>query len=168
MLALNAETGQFVFSRVILFLDKVPNVLYHKFLKIRTSQGYQLTTTESHLMILSNFQSIFASKLQIGSEIWVQHQGSLLKDHIVAIEKSVQDTGLYAPLTEHGNIVINGIVVSCYAIIENHQLAHSVFAPIRLLSYFQSESLMYHQSFGTYWYAKFLHSFGHWFVDYYS
>lgn len=173
VLALNEKTGRFVFSRVILYLDKVPNIFYKKFLNIRTSRGYKLTTTESHLILLSNFQSIFASKLQIGSKILINNQGVLSTDHIVTIDRSMPDIGLYAPLTEHGNIVIDGIVVSCYALIDNHQLAHLVFSPIRLLSYMTSpipqieSTFMSHQSFGTYWYARFLHSFGHLFVDYY-
>ena len=40
-------------------------------------------------------------------------------------------TGVYAPLTSSGTIVVDGVVTSCYAFYKNEQIAHGVFAPMR-------------------------------------
>ncbi|XP_076455675.1 sonic hedgehog protein-like [Babylonia areolata] len=40
-------------------------------------------------------------------------------------------TGVYAPLTATGTIVVDGAVASCYAVINNPGLAHAVLAPLR-------------------------------------
>ena len=38
--------------------------------------------------------------------------------------------GVYAPLTMEGNIVVDGVLVSCYGIVE-HDLLHIVMKPIQ-------------------------------------
>ena len=39
-------------------------------------------------------------------------------------------SGAYVPLTEHGTIIVDGVLASCYASF-NHQLAHFFLAPLR-------------------------------------
>ena len=46
----------------------------------------------------------------------------------------VNRQGIYAPLTREGNIVVNSVVASCYAVISDHDMAHWSFAPVRWLS----------------------------------
>ena len=41
--------------------------------------------------------------------------------------------GTYVPLTEEGNIVVDGVLASCYASFD-HDLAHITMAPIQLFS----------------------------------
>lgn len=55
-------------------------------------------------------------------------------DQIVSVNY-VTRKGIYAPLTREGNIVVNSVVASCYAVISDHELAHMSFAPVRWLSY---------------------------------
>lgn len=59
---------------------------------------------------------------------------ALRYDQIVSVNY-VTRKGIYAPLTREGNIVVNSVVASCYAVINDHELAHLSFAPIRWLSY---------------------------------
>lgn len=46
--------------------------------------------------------------------------------------KSEMRVGAYAPLTTTGNLIVDGVVVSCYAHIINQSLAHLGFLPVRL------------------------------------
>lgn len=55
-------------------------------------------------------------------------------DQIVRVNY-VNRKGVYAPLTREGNIVVNSVVASCYAVVSDHHLAHLSFAPVRWFSY---------------------------------
>ena len=56
---------------------------------------------------------------------------------VTAVEMAVSSTasGVYAPMTEEGTIVVDGILASCYALVEDQQLAHGAFAPLRYMNY---------------------------------
>ncbi|CAL1534787.1 unnamed protein product [Lymnaea stagnalis] len=105
-------------------------------------------------------------------------------DRVVSIETRLIK-GVYAPLTSHGTIVVDGFVTSCYAFLENVHLAHTVFAPLRgyhvikiffrdwmnlfiqqfdwmnRCTYFDAyhANETHHQTEGAHWYARILYSF---------
>jgi hypothetical protein len=43
-------------------------------------------------------------------------------------------SGAYAPLTDDGRLVVNDILVSCYAVVHDHQLAHGYFQLLSTLN----------------------------------
>lgn len=54
---------------------------------------------------------------------------------IVDIKTEIR-VGAFAPLTTSGNLIVDGVVVSCYAHIINQSLAHLGFLPVRLYDRF--------------------------------
>ena len=48
--------------------------------------------------------------------------------------KKVWKTGRYAPHTIHGDLVVNGVVVSAYTTEVHPSIAHALLAPVRLFS----------------------------------
>ena len=42
--------------------------------------------------------------------------------------------GAFAPLTESGRLIVNDVLVSCYAKIADAEMAHAVFSPYRSIS----------------------------------
>lgn len=72
-----------------------------------------------------------------GSEASGNSRGSppvIKLDKIVSVD-FVTRKGIHAPLTREGNIIVNSVLASCYAVISDHNLAHVSFAPIRWYSY---------------------------------
>merc|ERR1719411_1113449 len=58
--------------------------------------------------------------------------GSLVPSRVISVE-TVVDSGVYAPLTARGNLVVDDVLASCYAQIDSQETAHLAFAPVRLL-----------------------------------
>ena len=66
-------------------------------------------------------------------------------------------SGAYAPLTTEGNILVDGIMASCYAS-SHHDLGHIFLAPIR--NFPQLMELIFGQSKDYPGYVKFVEDFG--------
>ncbi|KAJ3584432.1 hypothetical protein NHX12_014927 [Muraenolepis orangiensis] len=67
--------------------------------------------------------------------------------------------GAYAPLTAHGTLVVDGVLASCYAAVDSHELAHAAFWPLRVLLRWWVAAGG-HQDRGLHWYARFLRWLG--------
>lgn len=137
VLALDPLTNRWVFSEVIMFLDWDP-MSRRPFLKASTSSGRTVTVTGNHLVMTGSVNSsrtVFAERLRVGDTLLVKGDNSeeMIEDVIVQI-KTVVRTGIYAPLTSTGTIVVNNVVASCYAVVDSQSLAHWAFAPMRLVS----------------------------------
>lgn len=61
----------------------------------------------------------------------IKSNGSFRSVRVVEI-KSEMRVSAYAPLTNAGTIIVDGVVVSCYAHMVNQNLAHLGFLPVRL------------------------------------
>ena len=93
-----------------------------------TSQNMSkaLDISADHLIFLfeKGDEAVFAGELRVGDRLnMVLSNGVIVPDNIINIER-VTLTGLYAPLTPSGKIVVDGVLTSNYAAINNHRLAH--------------------------------------------
>ncbi|CAF3519465.1 unnamed protein product [Rotaria sp. Silwood1] len=74
---------------------------------------------------------------------------------IISNIRLIKSQGFYAPLTLSGKLVVDGIVVSNYAVVANHQLAHFVMQPYRWWIYFIKSSSY---SENIHWYCQVLYN----------
>lgn len=77
----------------------------------------------------------FARNIAIGDMILTldpKNSKILTRDSVLDV-RSIVGEGVYAPLTSTGTIIVDGVVSSCYAVVESQSLAHWSFLPIRLL-----------------------------------
>lgn len=79
----------------------------------------------------------FAASVQIERHRLVRVQPPSIKDDPVRLTtltkiKKSRGRGVYAPLTSHGTLLVNGYLVSCYATVADHSLAHDSLAPLRM------------------------------------
>ncbi|KAG9340250.1 hypothetical protein JZ751_021691 [Albula glossodonta] len=135
-----SESGNVVPSRVLLFLHRDP-ALQVRFLIMETEDGQRLSITPSHLVFQApnhtlehgRYQAQFASRTRPGHYMLTQGEGSGLRPSRVVSVTWTEGRGVYAPLTEHGTLFVDGVLASSYAAVEDHGLAHWAFAPLRLL-----------------------------------
>ena len=140
------QNGRLQFSQVIMHLHKDPDVTM-RFHVIRTNSGRNLTLTTKHLIYkaennkpdlnleeVSPSQSCFAKNIRKGDYVFVfDKNGRMMKDEVVSNDV-VSRKGVYSPVTSHGNIIVEDILASCYADLENHSFLHMAFSPVRWLN----------------------------------
>lgn len=135
-----SESGDMIFSRVLLFLHLDAE---HRstFLILSTETGHRLTITPNHLIFMApnlrlyyhEYYASFASQVTRGAYVLIcGKDGYVHPSKIVSVSQE-ERIGVYAPLTEHGNLFVDGVLASSYASIEDHRLAHWAFGPLRIL-----------------------------------
>lgn len=134
------ESGQTVFSRILLFLHKDCESR-SLFIVLDTEDGQRLALTPNHLLFHtsyyeadhSKYQACFASRVHEGDYLLVHGSGGRVRPSKVTSVTLEERMGVYAPLTEEGTLFVDGVLVSSYASVENHKLAHWAFGPLRFL-----------------------------------
>lgn len=146
VLTWNDETKSTDFSPVLMFLDR-DEKRTHDFFTLLTRSGKSLTLTGSHLVYVkedgvndtSEETVTFARKVIPGQ--WVKsldtsshrHVRTVVYDQVVDVIVQSK-TGAFAPLTQTGNVIVNQVLASCYANINDQSLAHASFWPVRVSS----------------------------------
>ncbi|KAA0715993.1 Indian hedgehog B protein [Triplophysa tibetana] len=160
-------TGPLLYSEVIAFLDR-DRTVRKRFYSIHTDSGATLSLTAAHLLFVSvgncsgpvvsgELRSVYASDVRPGQCVVStrEQQGHLSRVTKIQIQ---EDRGVFAPLTRHGTVVVNGIVSSCYAAVDKQRLAHWAFGPLRVL--YNWGGPVGHQAVGIHWYSSLLHWVG--------
>lgn len=178
--------GPLIYSPVSSFLDYQPNAT-KIFYNIGTNTGLNITLTAAHLIFVTDcigglsepswketaedpllffkrweagLRTVFASEVHPGQCV-LTSQGKVMSQVSLSVVTFVEEqggTGLYAPLTQHGSIVVNGVLASCYAAVNNHHLAHWVLAPLRFFYSLMRPSEP--QTDGLHWYPWLLQRLG--------
>lgn len=174
--------GVLEYSEVINFMDR-DDFGYGLFYTLSTESGKEITLTAKHLLYVVNqnssfhvnrMEAVFTDSVRTGQYLLLGDKDSLITTIITKITVATR-RGIYAPLTKHGTIVVDGILASCYAYIDNIYVAHAVFAPMRVYhdisQYFTMfTSLESHNaverrnstnvSKGMHWYSRYLYTIG--------
>ncbi|KAI3385916.1 hypothetical protein SNEBB_005785 [Seison nebaliae] len=96
--------------------------------------------TVNHTILLSPKHLIATKKISNGNYEYqaanelVENRDRIIGneiDEVIEIKKLVKETGAFAPLTESGDLMVDGIIVSCYSLVYSHKLAHMALAPAR-------------------------------------
>ncbi|XP_078356037.1 tiggy-winkle hedgehog protein-like [Oculina patagonica] len=134
------KNGEVVFSPVITFLDQNPDYKGHYY--TITTEHKELTISEAHLIFKIGIlrgplgqhtcRSVHASQIKPGDYILVQApqcKGPVF-DHVIAVSKA-ERVGAFAPVTQEGTMIVDGVWVSCYADIADHDLADYLMTPLK-------------------------------------
>jgi len=134
-----SETGRVVFSPVLLFLHRDERS-HATFLVLRTEDGGRLVVTRQHLVFLASrdkhrgrYRARFASRAQKGDYVLIHGAGGRVRPSRIISVSVEEGVGVYAPLTQHGTLFVDGVLASSYAVVEDHAMAHRAFGPLRWL-----------------------------------
>ncbi|KAK7051425.1 hypothetical protein SK128_010546 [Halocaridina rubra] len=141
--------GSLGYSPILMFLHRDPQAS-RVFLQLKTAKGTLLTLTSSHLIfllpnheMLSSSQAptmldamkfggaVLAARVEEGDFLLVrQERGGVELEEVVEVTE-IRGFGVFAPLTSEGTVVVDGVVASCYAVIDSQSIAHWAFLPVR-------------------------------------
>ena len=151
------DQGQRIYESVYGFIHANPNGMYD-YLKITVENNLEepLIISNNHLIYRFNqTKPIFAGYLNIGDQLqMISNNGSKQAASIKDI-RIIKSQGFYAPLTYSGKLVVDGILVSNYATVASHYLAHLVIQPYRWWIYIIGSSSY---SEDIHWYYQFLYN----------
>uniref|UniRef100_H2ZHI5 Hedgehog protein n=1 Tax=Ciona savignyi TaxID=51511 RepID=H2ZHI5_CIOSA len=161
VLAVDRWSGLPVFSEVILFMDKQPTI-ETEYVEIRTHQQ-TIRLTSNHLIFVTKSnnsntfstkrRAVYASDIIVGDFVYLTLPISgrfEITPSRVEMVATVTRSGVYAPLTAHGTIVVDATVASCYGFINSETLAHAALYPVRAFPSLRTAK----RSSGIHWYAK--------------
>ncbi|NP_001025286.2 desert hedgehog protein precursor [Danio rerio] len=141
-------SGEVVFSRVLLFLH-LDRESRTSFFIITTENEKRIALTPNHLIFAAHnlklhhhdYETVFARNVRIGDYILTTGGDRGIQPSKVVSVSLEERMGVYAPLTEHGNLFVDGVLASNYATFQDHGLAHTVFWPFRVLFVFFNKEM---------------------------
>lgn len=173
--------NELIYSEVLTFLDRDPTT-WRFFYSLHTEAGPQLTLTAAHLVFISegnctegadpnstSLRTVYASDAQPGQCVLVSGGvvgGAGASVHLSRVTRVElrKRRGAFAPLTQLGTLVVDGVLASCYAVLEQHNVAHRAFGPLRLAHRWGVASGR-GQGGGVHWYPRLLHWLGRMLLD---
>ena len=132
-----ASDGSIVFSEVLMFLDRSPKEV-RRYVTLKTEKGRTLTLTSTHLVYagdrwcdeLSCMRATYAGMVEEGQAVMVKEEEELVAQLVEEVGVATEQ-GVFAPLTREGNLLVEGVLASSYAVIDSQGIAHASFAPVR-------------------------------------
>ena len=123
------------FSPVFAFSHKASDVAVGTFVEIKlttvdgipTTGDTALVLTEGHY-VYANGALVAAGKVQVGDTVVTEGGATAV---VAAVTRGVKGKGLYNPNTVHGDIVVEGVVVSTYTTSLSPAVAHALLWPLR-------------------------------------
>ncbi|XP_034467748.1 indian hedgehog B protein-like [Hippoglossus hippoglossus] len=173
-------SGELVYSEVLTFLDR-DLVTRKLFYTLQTESRTQLSLTAAHLIFVSEgncsegavpapgtLRTVYASDARPGQCVLVSEgkpgqnhrEGRLSRITQVTLREK---RGAFAPLTQQGTVVVDGVVASCYAMVDQHCLAHWAFSPLRLMHSWAGTTGPHGD--GIHWFSQLLHWLGRLLLD---
>ena len=104
------------------------------FLKISTNST-SIGLTPSHLIFRTSvtdgsLESVFANEIEEGDKLVSWKGSKMTEEEVVAVEH-IGETGVWAPLTTEGTLLVDGLLASCYAAFP-HSLSDLALAPVKM------------------------------------
>ncbi|XP_068447141.1 indian hedgehog B protein-like [Clinocottus analis] len=172
-----AGGGELVYSEVLVFLDRDP-AARKLFYTLHTEAGARLSLTAAHLVLVAEgncsegapagrgaFGTVYAGDARPGQCVLVSPGEAGRSGRLSRITRvsAGESRGAFAPLTRHGTLVVDGVVASCYAVVDQHSLAHWAFSPLRLIHSWTGSTGSHRD--GVHWYSRLLHWLGTMLLD---
>ncbi|CAB4017677.1 sonic hedgehog [Paramuricea clavata] len=135
-----------IFTEIIMFAHRASGVMDVQYLKIALEDGNKITLSGNHLVMVGKHKkAILARKVKRGEILFtVDENRKISPKKVLAVDKVIEQ-GVFCPITVHGNLIVDNVLASCYASVQDHvfleglvkisaqSIAHFGLVPMRAL-----------------------------------
>ena len=116
-----------VYSEVIMFAHRDPSVEQVNYLKIVLEDRSSIVLSSNHLIMNGEqMKATMARNIQVDHTLFtVNEEGIVSSKKVVAVEE-IMDSGMFCPITKEGNVVVDNILASCYASVNDQAFLHGL------------------------------------------
>ncbi len=154
VMSCDEKRNRAIFTQVIMFAHRASDAMDVEYLKIALEDGNKITLSGNHLvMVGERKKAIMAQKVKPGDILFsVDENLEISPKKVLAVEKVIEQ-GVYCPITLHGNLIVDNVLASCYASVQDHvffeglvkisaqSIAHFGLMPMRALHKLRSKWL---------------------------
>ena len=125
--AFDTKSRRVVYSEVIMFAHRNPGIEQVNYLKIVLEDGSSIMLSSNHLIMSGEIMnSTMARNIEVGHLLFtINEEGVIASKKVRAVEEVI-DSGVFCPITLEGNIVVNNILASCYASVNDQAFFHGL------------------------------------------
>ncbi|KAF1766580.1 hypothetical protein GCK72_006538 [Caenorhabditis remanei] len=128
-LVLTSEYGKMVYTRVSSWLHRLPETKA-AFIKLTTDHGPEVSMTPQHFIykadcVTEELDLVYAEDINKGDCVMVKETEKNLIMTVVTAKSTFYETGVYAPMTETGDLIVDDVYASCHNVIKTNTLSHT-------------------------------------------
>ena len=126
--ACDSKSRRVIYSELIMFAHRDPIIQQVNYLKIVLEDTSSIVLSSNHLIMSGErMKATMARNIEVDHMLFIiNKEGVILSKKVVAIEEII-DSGVFCPITKEGNIVVNNILASCYASVNDQAFFHGLF-----------------------------------------
>ncbi len=154
VMSCDEKRNRAIFTQVIMFAHHASDAMDVEYLKIALEDGNKITLSSNHLVMVGEHKkAIMAQKVKPGDILFtVDENLEISPKKVLAVEKVIEQ-GVHCPITLHGNLIVDNVLASCYASVQDHvfleglvkisaqSIAHFGLMPMRALHKLRSKWL---------------------------
>ena len=123
--ACDTKSRRVIYSEVIMFAHRDPGVQQVNYLKIVLEDTSSIVLSSNHLIMSGErMKATMARNIEVDHMLFtIDEEGVISSKKVVAVEE-ITDLGVFCPITKEGNVVVNNILASCYASVNDQAFFH--------------------------------------------
>lgn len=126
-----------IYSPVFMFTHRQPKIR-SPFISITTEHNASILLSHGHYVRLADLRLVPAYQVNSSHRLLVHvpcnpKGQQLLPSRVLRVSEVPHVRGLYSPHTLHGDMLVDGLLVSSYTTAVHPRLAHTLLAPLRVL-----------------------------------
>ena len=125
--ACDTNSRRVIYSEVIMFAHRDPSVEQVNYLKIVLEDTSNIVLSSNHLIMSGEqMKATMARNIEVDHTLFtVNEEGAVSSKKVVAVEEII-DSGVFCPITKEGNLMVNNILSSCYASVNDQAFFHGL------------------------------------------
>ena len=126
--AYDTKSRRLIYSEVIMFAHRDPGVDQVNYLRIALEDASSIVLSSNHLIMSGErMKATMARNIKVDHVLFTINEEEVISSRKVVAVEEIIDSGVFCPITKEGNVVVNNILASCYASVNDQAFFHGLF-----------------------------------------